>query len=98
MPLWAMISISCWICSMVAHPLDVVVAAEAAVDAVVLAVVGDVQGGEEVNGVAEVALGLPMGLSGHFLQEGAAAGERRALKSSREQVVCSRAAFTSAAV
>ena len=38
------------------HPLDVVVAVEAAVNAVVLAVVGDVKGGEEVDRVAEVLL------------------------------------------
>ena len=51
------------------HPLDVVVAVEAAVDAVVFTVVGDVEGGEEIDGVAEVLLGLPLGLPGHLFQK-----------------------------
>ena len=51
------------------HALDVVVAVEAAVDAVVLTVVGDVQGREEVDRVAEVLPGLQPGPLGHLLQK-----------------------------
>ena len=80
------------------HPLDVVVAVEAAVDAVVFAVIGDVQGGEEIDGIAEVAAGFQTGPGGPSPPERALRQGRRALKSSTEQVSWSRAARTSRAV
>ena len=52
------------------HAPDVVVAVEAAVHAVIFAVVGDVKGREEIHRVAEVAAGLHPGPLGHFLQKG----------------------------
>ena len=62
------------------HPLDMVVAVEAAVDTVVFAVIGDVQGGEEIDGVAEVAAGLQPRPGGHLLQEGLSRGGEEGLK------------------
>ena len=52
------------------HALNVVIAVEAAVNAVILAVVGDVQRGKQVNGVAEVLAGFQPGTLRHFLQKG----------------------------
>ena len=62
------------------HPLDVVVAIEAAVDAVVFAVIGDVQGGEEIDGIAEVAAGFQTGPGGHLLQKGLCGRGEKGLK------------------
>ena len=62
------------------HAADVVVAVEAAVDAVVLAVVGDIQGGEEIDRVAEVLAGLQSGPGRHLLQEGLGGGRQEGLE------------------
>ena len=51
-------------------PADLVVAVEAAVDAVVLAVVGDVDGGKQVHVVPKIPPLLQPGLLSHLLQEG----------------------------
>ena len=51
------------------QPVDVVVAVEAAVDAVILAVVGDVERREEVDRVAEVAARLAARALGHLLEK-----------------------------
>ena len=51
------------------HAPDMVVAVEAAVYAVVLAIIGNVQRGEQIYGVAEVLACLPAGLLCHFFQK-----------------------------
>ena len=51
------------------HALDVIVAVETAVNAVILAVVGDIQRSEQIDGVAEMLLCLQSCLSRHFLQK-----------------------------
>ena len=62
------------------HAPDGVVAVEAAVDAVVLAVVRDVEGREDVHRVAEVADGLSAGALGHVFEEGGCGRGKKRLK------------------
>ena len=56
------------------HALDVVVAVEAAIDAVVFAVVGDIERRKEIDVVAEMLAGFDFGLGGHLFQVGSGGG------------------------
>ena len=62
------------------HALDMVVAVESAVDAIVFAVVGDVDGRKEIDVVAEVLAGLDFRLGGHLFQVGSRGGGEQGLE------------------
>ena len=49
------------------HAVDVVIAVEAAVYTVILAVIRNIQGGEKINGIAEMLAGFDSCLLRHFL-------------------------------